>query len=93
MVSHDEKQLHQLWHLREGISNSTVQYGYTLKYDISLPSSHYYQIVDETRTLIKSSPEFSEEEKELILPNGHGHVGDGNLHLNVVLPGYEDRSL
>ena len=27
------------------------------------------------------------------MPNGHGHVGDGNLHLNVVLPGYEDKSL
>jgi D-2-hydroxyglutarate dehydrogenase len=24
VVSHDEKQLHQLWYLREGISNSTV---------------------------------------------------------------------
>lgn len=24
VVSQDEKQLHQLWHLREGISNSTV---------------------------------------------------------------------
>ena len=65
----------------------------TLKYDISLPSSHYYKIVEETRQLIKDSPEFSAEEKELILPNGHGHVGDGNLHLNVVLPGYDDRSL
>ena len=28
VVSHDEKQLEQLWFLREGISNSTVQYGY-----------------------------------------------------------------
>ena len=49
--------------------------------------------MEETRDLIKESPEFTAEEKELILPNGHGHVGDGNLHLNVVLPGYEDRSL
>ena len=58
-----------------------------------MPSSHYYKIVEETRQLIKDSSEFSAEEKELILPNGHGHVGDGNLHLNVVLPGYDDRSL
>ena len=27
------------------------------------------------------------------MPNGHGHVGDGNLHLNVVLPGYDNKSL
>jgi len=64
-----------------------------LKYDISLPASHYYQIVDDVRTLIHESDEFSKGEKEMILPNGHGHVGDGNLHLNVVLPGYEDKSL
>jgi len=93
VVSHDEKQLEQLWFLREGISNSTVQYGYTLKYDISLPASHYYQIVEATRELINKSDEFNAEEKTKILPNGHGHVGDGNLHLNVVLPGYDDVSL
>ena len=116
VVSHDEKQLEQLWFLREGISNSTVQYGYvscwktlnfdcaftnifdvfenqTLKYDISLPASHYYQIVEATRELISKSDEFNAEEKTKILPNGHGHVGDGNLHLNVVLPGYDDVSL
>ena len=45
------------------------------------------------RALIANSTEFSQSEKEQILPNGHGHVGDGNLHLNVVLPGYEDKSL
>lgn len=58
-----------------------------------MPASHYYQIVEEVRQLVNESPEFSTAEKELILPNGHGHVGDGNLHLNVVLPGYEDKSL
>lgn len=93
MVSQDEKQLHQLWFLREGISNSTVQYGYTLKFDISLPSEHYYRIVDAVRELIRDCDELTSEEKDKVLPNGHGHVGDGNLHLNVVLPGYEDKDL
>ena len=65
----------------------------TFKYDISLPASHYYKIVEDVRTLINDSAEFSSEEKGKILPNGHGHVGDGNLHLNVVLPGYDDQCL
>ena len=43
--------------------------------------------------MVAESSEFTAEEKTQILPNGHGHVGDGNLHLNVVLPGYEDKSL
>ena len=49
--------------------------------------------MEATRELIRESGEFSSAEKDLILPNGHGHVGDGNLHLNVVLPGYDDESL
>ncbi len=49
--------------------------------------------MEATRELIRESSEFSAQEKDQILPNGHGHVGDGNLHLNVVLPGYEDKSL
>jgi FAD/FMN-containing dehydrogenase len=49
--------------------------------------------VEDVRALIQNSPEFSASEKTTILPNGHGHVGDGNLHLNVVLPGYGDKNL
>lgn len=49
--------------------------------------------MEDVRELIRGSSEFSCAEKEEILPNGHGHVGDGNLHLNVVLPGYDDTSL
>lgn len=49
--------------------------------------------MEATRELIRNSSDFSDSEKTQILPNGHGHVGDGNLHLNVVLPGYENKSL
>ena len=49
--------------------------------------------MEATRDLVQASPEFNNEEKDQILPNGHGHVGDGNLHLNVVLPGYDNKSL
>jgi FAD/FMN-containing dehydrogenase len=58
-----------------------------------LPAAHYYDIVEATRELVRNSSDFSDAEKTQILPNGHGHVGDGNLHLNVVLPGYDDKSL
>lgn len=27
------------------------------------------------------------------MTNGHGHVGDGNLHLNITVPGYENVDL
>lgn len=58
-----------------------------------MPAAHYHHIVEATRELVRESSEFTDAEKSQILPNGHGHVGDGNLHLNVVLPGYENKSL
>ena len=35
----------------------------------------------------------SAEEKDSISTVGYGHVGDGNLHLNCSLKGYDDEDL
>jgi FAD/FMN-containing dehydrogenase len=33
------------------------------------------------------------ENKEKIITTGYGHIGDGNVHLNVSLDGYKDENL
>lgn len=43
--------------------------------------------------MIKNSTKFTDEEKQLIEINGYGHVGDGNLHVNVTLPGRDNQDL
>lgn len=75
------------------MATACVKYGYCLKYDVSLYTKDFYKIVEETRNLVKNSSEFSETEKEQVLTTGYGHIGDGNLHLNVSIPGYEDQAL
>lgn len=45
------------------------------KYDISLPVSDMYKLVDDMRQRVGHLPG--------VLVTGYGHVGDGNLHLNV----------
>ena len=40
-----------------------------------------------------SATNLTDAEKQSIRVGGYGHVGDGNLHLNVTCPGYEDKSL
>ena len=35
----------------------------------------------------------TQEEKDSVVTVGYGHVGDGNLHLNCSLRGYEDADL
>ena len=62
--------------------------GYSLVYDISLSSHHYYDCVLKTRDFIKTSPAFTAEEKSKVLTAAYGHVGDGNLHMNIQVPGY-----
>jgi len=60
---------------------------------VSLPTKDFYRVVAETKSLIKNSSELSQEEKDSIVSAGYGHIGDGNLHLNISIPGYESKDL
>jgi len=82
-----------IWRLREEIASGFIKFGYTFKYDVSLPSQHFYKLVEETKNRIKQSTELSDSEKKTLKVGGYGHIGDGNLHLNVAMPGYEDSPL
>jgi len=89
IVPQGETQAHQIWYLRENVADACVKYGYCLKYDVSLHSKDFYKLVEETRNVIKNSSEFTQSEREQVLTTGYGHIGDGNLHLNVSIPGYD----
>ncbi len=66
-----------LWKLRESISEALSKEGYVYKYDVSLPVSQMYELVDKTRMRLQNSS------AKVV---GYGHLGDGNLHLNIVCP-------
>ena len=52
------------------------------KYDLSLPVERMYGLVEEVRErLARGLPG-----RRDVLAVGYGHVGDGNLHLNVSVP-------
>ena len=50
------------------------------KYDLSLPVGKMYELVEETRARVQGLP---------CRVFGYGHLGDGNLHLNVSTPRYD----
>ena len=56
--------------------------GPVYKYDLSLPVGELYTIVEQTRNRLKSHKEATVV--------AYGHLGDGNLHLNVSTPDYTD---
>ena len=66
--------MQDIWKLRESISTAILTDGYCFKYDISLPLSHFYEIVPATRERVGNLA---------VNVCGYGHIGDSNLHLNV----------
>ncbi|MCI1003665.1 FAD-binding oxidoreductase [Herbaspirillum sp. C7C8] len=68
-----------LWKIREGISQAQVRAGKVIKHDIALPISAIAGFVDEAEALISACG----LQAEII---NFGHLGDGNLHFNVMIP-------
>ncbi len=58
--------------------------GATYKYDLSLPVAEMYDLVEAARARVAGLP---------CRVVGYGHLGDGNLHLNVSTPVYDDAVL
>ncbi|NXJ70793.1 D2HDH protein, partial [Rostratula benghalensis] len=68
-----------LWSLRERITEALTHDGYVYKYDISLPVGKLYDLVGDTRARL------GRRAKNVV---GYGHLGDGNLHLNITAESY-----
>lgn len=66
-----------MWGIREAIPEAQLQLGTVIKHDISLPISELNKFIQTTNARLKESwPDI-----EIIV---FGHVGDGNLHYNIV---------
>ncbi|GME84226.1 unnamed protein product [Ambrosiozyma monospora] len=89
-VSQDESQLRTLWRWREGIAEASNQFGGVYKYDVSLPLPVLYELVDAVKARLAEHDliSFDDKSKPVVDAVGYGHVGDGNLHLNVSVRGY-----
>jgi FAD/FMN-containing dehydrogenase len=78
VISASEAQAAQLWRLREGITESLARY-VPYKNDVSVRLSAMPVFLAETQALLgKEYPHF-----EVVW---FGHIGDGNLHINILKP-------
>ena len=69
-----------LWKLREGISQAQVRAGKVIKHDIALPISSLADFVTKADQAVNATAE-----KHNVVIVNFGHLGDGNLHYNVLL--------
>lgn len=78
VMSQSVAQLHELWKLRESISE-TISVFTPYKNDVSVLISHLGSFISDIETIVKDNyPDF-----EICW---FGHIGDGNLHLNILKP-------
>jgi FAD/FMN-containing dehydrogenase len=84
VLAQDETQVKSLWSWREGIPECLGHWGGVYKYDVSIPLSELYQLVDDTRERLSSAGLIGDNENfPVVGVVGYGHMGDSNLHLNV----------
>jgi len=79
VVAQTEAQAKALWSIRENQSPGQKPEGATWKHDISVPVSQVARFIAEASTAM-----------EALVPNcritAFGHVGDGNIHYDVIRP-------
>lgn len=78
-VASETSKIQHIWNLRERVAEGLMHDGYCYKYDVSLPLEHFYNLVVDMRQRV------GQKATRVV---GYGHVGDGNLHLNVTSPEY-----
>ncbi len=67
----------RLWQVRESLTDVLGVYGPPLKFDVSLPLSTIHEFARRAVTLLRTHVPGA-------LPVLFGHIGEGNLHLNVL---------
>lgn len=78
-LAQSPREAKDLWSLREGISESISHLGVPHKNDIALPISELETFIAEMTVLF----ERQHREFKMFL---FGHIGDGNLHVNMLKP-------
>ena len=77
-IAQDVAQSRAIWRVREGITEALGKAGCVYKYDVSIPLAELYSLCEVMRARLAPLG---------ALVTGFGHLGDGNLHLNIYTPG------
>ncbi|CAG8602318.1 10405_t:CDS:10, partial [Racocetra persica] len=85
VIAQDNTQMKNLWSIREGIPDACMKVGSAYFYDISIPISVMYEIVEDVTSRLKDAGLFGNNVVDVI---GFGHIGDGNLHLSITSKSY-----
>lgn len=89
VLAQDETQSKSLWGWREGITECMGHWGGVYKYDLSIPITELYALVEDTKTRMEEAGLVGDTpEHPVVGVVGYGHMGDANLHLNIPVRRY-----
>uniref|UniRef100_A0A0N4ZEA8 D-2-hydroxyglutarate dehydrogenase, mitochondrial n=1 Tax=Parastrongyloides trichosuri TaxID=131310 RepID=A0A0N4ZEA8_PARTI len=80
VVTNGINEAKNIWSIREGAPLSVPKEGYVYKYDISLPIQYFYEL----NNMLKKRLEKDKEKLGILRICSYGHLGDGNVHLNII---------
>ena len=82
-VATDAAGRHRLWQLRERHTEAISAEGVPHKLDVSVPSARYAELIERAPAAVAA---VAPDARTIV----YGHVGDGNLHVNVLGPTPDD---
>ena len=86
VVATDEAGRHRLWQLRERHTEAINAEGVPHKLDVSVPADRYAELVARSPVVVGA---VSPAARTVV----YGHVGDGNLHVNILGPEPDDEEV
>jgi FAD/FMN-containing dehydrogenase len=84
-IATDAAGRHRLWQLRERHTEAINAEGVPHKLDVSVPTARYAELVERAPSAVAAVG-------ANVRTICYGHVGDGNLHVNVLGPSPEDQA-
>ena len=79
MLAASASQAAALWQIREGLVEAQARLGRHLRTDVSIPISTLAPFLDRTYAALAAAA-------PACVPLAYGHLGDGNIHFNVLPP-------
>ena len=86
VVATDPGGRHRLWQLRERHTEAVNAEGVPHKLDVSVPLARYAELIERVPAVVAGVDPAART-------ISYGHVGDGNLHVNVLGPAPDDEAV
>lgn len=91
VLAQDSAQFEKLWKTRESAAEAAGKTGSVYKYDVSVPVPRMYSLVEKMRDHLREAGILEGDGSArgpIRAVAGYGHMGDGNLHINIVADRY-----